>query len=142
MLSQIVTQTREFVAIPPQSIAIGTVNGTEIDTQGYDTVTVYVVTGTITGAGTLDFKLQSTATSGTGYADVTSGAFTQFAGTDDDKIASGSVAIATHLRYMRVVVEAATAAGLACAVVLLSNANETVATADHGTSPAGLTVNI
>ncbi len=140
MLSQIVTQTREYNGIYPQSIASTTVNGPEIDTLGYDTITVYPQTGT--AGGTVNFKLQETATSGSGFADVTDGAFTEFSASDGDKIASGSFAIATHLRYIRMVCVTAAGTTLCAAVVLLSNANQTVATSDHGTSPAGLTVNI
>jgi hypothetical protein len=141
MLSQIVTQTKEYLAIPPQSINAATVNGTEIDTLGYDTITAYVLVGATDGL--VDFKFQETATSGSGEADVTDGAFTQFGASDDNKLASGSIAIQTHLRYIRLVCTVASGDTALCgAVVLLSNANETVATADHGTSPAGLTVNI
>jgi len=142
MNSQIVTQTKEYLAIPPQSVAAATTNGTEIDTEGYDTVTAYVCVGA-TDHTTTTFKFQETATSGSGEADVTGGGFTAFGATDDNKLASGSIAIQTHLRYVRLVcTTAGGTAALVSAVVLLSNANQTVATSDHGTSPAGLTVNI
>lgn len=97
------------------SIATDTaVNGTEIDRHTYDMQSCVLVVGTGSATGSpsaqsVAGKLQHTATTGTGYADVTNGAITAI--TADDTVATKDIDCSALNRFIRVVVTATLTGG-------------------------------
>lgn len=106
-------------SVRPQSVS-GTVNGQEVDTAGYDEAMIVLDVGAITATGTLDVKVQETDTSGSGYADVASAAFSQkVTATQNAVYVARLKCDGARKRYIRIVAVQATAAVLAgCSVVL------------------------
>ena len=91
--------------------AVGTVNGPAFDTQGMEEVLVVLNLGLL-GAGTLDVKVQESASAAGTYTDVTGASFTQMGNTDDNKTFIGRLLTnkSPRLRYLRIVGIVATAA--------------------------------
>ena len=77
-------QVAVCATIDPDANAIGTVYSDAIDSAAFDTTCWALMCGTLGSSATIDFKLQSSATSGGSYADISGKAATQItqAGTD------------------------------------------------------------
>lgn len=87
----------QFVLSAPDAEG-STVTGTGVDIRDYDgQLKISQNTGTITGGSspTLNGKLQHSDSSGSGYADVSSGAFTEVDASDDDQ------SITVHTRNLK-----------------------------------------
>lgn len=82
--------------------AAGTVNGTGIDTAGYDEACVVLSVGNITG--NLDVKVQDSADNSS-FADVTGAAFAQIGASGDNQAVIGMLKLNgnTVRRYIRIV---------------------------------------
>lgn len=102
--------------------AIGTVNGTGIDTTGYNEACVVLSVGAVASTGTLNVKIQDSADN-SAWADVTGAAFTAVSDTGDNQVQIGMLKLDgnTVRRYIRVVGVVATAAADYGASVLLVN---------------------
>lgn len=90
--------------IVPASRSAGTVDGSAIDTNGFDAVTFQIVCGDIGAGGTVDAKIQESADGSTNWADITGAAITQLGATDDNKLPTIDVAVggrANRKRYLR-----------------------------------------
>lgn len=72
------------VALSAQDHAAGTVNGTEIDCEGYDEVTYVVNSATNGTGGTVDIKAQERADGGT-WSDITGAALAQITEAEDNQ---------------------------------------------------------
>lgn len=113
---------KAYQSIKPQSSST-TVNGTAIDTAGYDEAVVVLDCGTTATSGTLNVKVQeATDAAFTTPVDITGAAFTQVTPTNDDAIYVGVINLEKRLRYIRVVGVAATAASIYGASVHLAQA--------------------
>lgn len=97
--------------IKPQSSST-TVTSAAIDVRGFDEVVVTLDCGTTAATGTLDVKVQSSATSGGTYADITGAAFVQVTPSNDDAIYVGRIRVNPSKPFLKVVAAAATAASL------------------------------
>ena len=73
--------------VDPDAYAAAAYNSDEVDMSKWERIQAIVFAGTLGASATLNFKLQSSATSGSGFADITGKAITALtqAGTDDDK---------------------------------------------------------
>lgn len=112
-------------SVRPQSVT-GAVNGQEIDTAGYDEALIILDVGAITATGTLDVKMQETDTSGSGYADIASAAFSQKTNATQNTMYVARLKLdSPRKRYIRVVATQATAAVLAGVSVVLGQKNVT-----------------
>ena len=92
-------------AVAPQDAAAGAINGSEIDTAGYDHVMLIVEVGAASGsptAQTVDAKLQDTATSGSGHADISGATMTQI--TLDNKQGTIKLNLSGKKRFVKAVV--------------------------------------
>lgn len=78
----IAEQTKDILLIPPQDGATTAVTSAAVDTQGYQVAEFECLAGAITG--TIDAKVQSSATSGGTYADISGAATSQWAATADN----------------------------------------------------------
>ena len=72
-------------AVIPTVGSAGAMTATVVDGTGYDRCMFVLTTGAATTGATGTFKIQSSATSGGSYADVTSAALTNLADTDGSK---------------------------------------------------------
>jgi hypothetical protein len=72
-------------AVIPTVGSAGAMTATVVDGTGYDRCMFVLTTGAATAGATGTFKIQSSATSGGSYADVTSAALTNLADTDGSK---------------------------------------------------------
>jgi hypothetical protein len=105
------------VAEESQEFTVGTHTSTAIDTTAHDAdYACVMVNATIGGGATVDCKLQSCASSGGTYADVTSGAITQLAATGTNYV---EVAIPAGRPYLKTVTVCGTAVAQGFVVVLL-----------------------
>lgn len=102
-------------SIAPQAVA-GNVNGSEVDTQGFEGVTLFAY-GDGTAVGTI--KIQDTDTSGSGYADV---AAAYVIGTQDNAVDTTDTAVTIgyigEKRYVRAVWTHTTAGDVSAAFAL------------------------
>jgi len=64
-------------ALAPVSKSAGTTTSSAIDLTGYSNASLFVSVGVISSSGTVDCKVQASATSGGSYADITGAAITQ-----------------------------------------------------------------
>lgn len=108
-------------SVRAQSVS-GAVNGTAVDTAGYDEALVSVNVGTVSATGTLDVKVQESDASGSGFADITNAAFTQYTPSNHQKTEVGRIKLVGRKRYLRVVATQATAAALGSADIILCQA--------------------
>ena len=99
--------------VPPQSINAGAVNGAGQDGVLYSEHGLLVYVGALTGASTVDAKVQESSVVGSGYADIPGAAITQIA-------VANSVAIINFkrtLRFMRSVVTVGGTSALVAAAI-------------------------
>lgn len=109
---QVARDIKAFQSIKPQSSST-TVNGTAVDTAGYDEAVIVLDCGTTAATGTLDVKVQESDTSGGTYTDITGAAFAQVTPTNDDAIYVGTIRLeGARKQFIRVVGVAATAASI------------------------------
>ena len=71
------TQIKVVNAVIPTAGAAAAMTATVVNTTGYGRVMFILSTGAAAAGATIDFKIQSSATSGGSYADVTSAVLTQ-----------------------------------------------------------------
>lgn len=120
----VVGTIKSFQSIKPQSSS-STVNGTGVDTTGYEEAIIVLDCGTTTATGTLDVKVQDSADNSS-FADIAGGgvSFTQVVPANDDAIYVGVVRLSDNniRRYIRVVGVAATAASIYGASIHLARA--------------------
>lgn len=115
--------TKKVNAIQPASQAAGTVNGSAIDTLGFDEANYTVPTGAIdAGITGVDVKIQESADGSTGWADITGAAIVSLDGADDGAIPAigiriGGRAAGTRKRYQRPVLVVAGTGNAVCGVV-------------------------
>ena len=94
-------------------------NGAAVDTLNAYCALIVLNVGVITGAGTVDVKVQECATSGGTYTDITGAAFTQVVAAGDQTAYTGRLMLNGIQRYIRVVYVAATAGSLGATSVIL-----------------------
>ncbi len=106
--------------IPPQSITGGAVNGTGVDTSGWEEVTFHINIGAITGAGTLAAVIQEDTASNFGTAaNVANAALTNVTNTTPNNVMILGILRPTK-RYVRLVVTQATNTVIASATCIRS----------------------
>ena len=112
-------------SIKPQSSST-TVNGTAVNTAGYDEAVIVLDCGTTTATGTLNVKVQESVDSAfTTPIDITGAAFAEVTPTNDDAIYVGTIKLtAARKQYLRVVGVAATAASIYGASIHLAQAEK------------------
>lgn len=117
-------------SIAPASRTVGAVNGSGVDTRGFDHATLEVQVGAIGNTGTdttLAVKLQESNDDGVAdaYADIAGAAIVTLAYTDDNKICTVDVRMggrANRKRYLRAVgTVAGSDAAIYGAAILLTN---------------------
>lgn len=99
-------QNTKIVNVTPPAARVNNASLTvnEIDTKGFDYMTVTLYLGD-TDIALTTMKLQETDTSGSGYADVTGGAFSSLpAATDDNKFYRFFVPLQGRKRYLKPVI--------------------------------------
>lgn len=104
------TSQDELVAqeIPPQSVTGGAVNGTGVDTQGWEDVVFHINVGAITGAGTLAAVIQEDTASNFGTAaNVANAALVNITNTTPNNVMVLGIIRPTK-RYVRCVITQAT----------------------------------
>lgn len=103
---------KSIAAILPDSYNAGAQTSAAIDVSGYETVVVELLAGTQT-TGTLDVKVQASATSGGTYADVTSATIPQVTSDNDEKVHRLEIDVRKlgAKPFVKVVATQATAAG-------------------------------
>ena len=74
--TQLATQVKNVNAVVPTAGSIGTMTAIAVDGTGFGRVKWNLLTGAAAAGATIAFKIQSSATSGGSYADVSSAAFT------------------------------------------------------------------
>lgn len=84
--------------------ASGTLNGASVDTKGTEEALVVLNVGVIPSSGTLDVKVQHSATN-TVWADLSGASFTQIAQADDESVHIGRIVLnrSSVNRYLRIV---------------------------------------
>jgi hypothetical protein len=107
----------------PTSTSAGTITSSAIDLTGYDRVLVILNSGTNTATGTLDVKVQSSATSGGSYADVASYAFVQVTTSNHQKVYFLDGAVETSKNFWKIVHTVALAACVYSITVIPYNGN-------------------
>jgi len=102
------------VALAPISKSAGTTTSSAIDLTGYSKAALIVSVGVISSSGTLDCKVQSSATSGGSYADITGAAITQMtqAGGDSGSTVQVDFEIPNGKPHVKTVLVNATAAAV------------------------------
>lgn len=102
-MTQLAPNSKLIQAIPAQA-ATATVTGAALDLSGYDRALVTLNVGTMTGTSpTLDVKVQSSATSGGTYADITGAAFAQVTTTNDVAAYMGEIRINAAKPFLKVI---------------------------------------
>lgn len=122
------TFLRAVNAIPADSQAAGTTTGTGFNRIGFDHATFVLTLGTLGTSGTVDVKVQESDTLGSGYADVTSAAFSQKtqAGTDmSGLVYVGSMDLRGRKKFLRAICVVGTATSEVGCVALLHSAQTT-----------------
>ncbi len=123
-------------ALDPDAYASGaatTTGAPEIDTRGFTECAFIVMAGDLGSSGTVDVQIQESATSGSGYTDITGAAITQLtqAGSDDNKHVVIRLDLRKRLRYLITEFTIGTAASdLAIACVLAGGNEFPVSTTD------------
>lgn len=120
---------KTVAALQPETLSNGSGTAVEIDTQGYQHLKVFIVTGTMAASSNISVcKLQQSDTSGSGFADVSGAALASGdldAGTDD-AVAAIEVDLrgGVYERYFQLVVtESGTANAPVAAIAVLSRPN-------------------
>jgi len=108
---ELTANSKVFQVIKPQSSS-ATVTSAAVDLSGYNEAMIVLSCGTTTATGTLDVKVQSSATTGGTYADITGAAFVQVTPSNDDAVYVARVRVAPSKPFIKVVAVAATAASL------------------------------
>lgn len=110
--------------IVPQSANGTAVDGTGVDTSGFNTISVLFSAGAIGAADMDGVKIQHSDNNST-WADVTGGAWTAPTQTDDNKVWLACIAAGGTLRrYVRVQADPGAVATLIAAYVFLADANQ------------------
>jgi hypothetical protein len=97
--------------IKPQSSSTA-VTSAAVDLSGYQEAMIVLSCGTTASTGTLDVKVQSSATTGGTYADITGAVFTQVTPSNDDAVYVARIRVAPSKPFIKVVATAATAASI------------------------------
>lgn len=101
-------------ALAPVSKSAGTTTSSAIDMTGYSKGSLVVTVGVISSSGTVDCKVQASATSGGSYADITGAAITQMteAGGDSGSTVQVDFDIPNGKPFVKTVLTNATAAAV------------------------------
>jgi len=111
--------------LDPIDINGATATDTEVDTLGWDYLTVIVVTGNVAGNMSA-LKLQESDASGSGEADISGAAFTAPAATGGDNTRRACfIDLRKRKRYISTVATAAASATLIAVIGILSRAEKT-----------------
>lgn len=89
---------------------------TEIDSRGFEYAVFIVNVGVVDSGETVDIQVQTSATSGSGMADVTGAAFAQIANASDNTVQLGIVRLDGAERYLDLDITQAGAASAAYSV--------------------------
>lgn len=125
-------QNVKFAAmLSPISVNATAATTTEVDTLGYDYATVIVQTGTL--AATMDeLSVGHSDTSGSGFAAITNGTWTDPVGTtDNNKIFVAFIDLRKTKRYLKLVADPGAGASLVSCVCLLNRAEVTPTSASE-----------
>jgi hypothetical protein len=76
------TSVLETWVVKPDAHTVATDTSAALDVTGCDYVTFHIHVGTLGASGTIDLKVQSSATSGGSYADITGALITQITTAD------------------------------------------------------------
>ena len=119
-------QNVKFAAmLSPISVNGTAATTTEVDTLGFDYATVIVQSGVL-GATMDELSVGHSDTSGSGFAAITGGTFTDpVTSTDDNKIFVAFVDLRKAKRYLKLVADPGAAASLVSCVCLLHRAEVT-----------------
>ena len=90
-------------AVVPSAGAAGAMTAIVVDGTGYDRCMFVLTTGAATAGGSGTFKIQSSATSGGSYADVSGAALTNLADTDGSKQFVVDMPVNSAKAFMKVV---------------------------------------
>lgn len=110
--------------IRPVDTTGGTASDIEVDTRGYDYLTVIVTLGNV-AANMTALKLQESDSSGASEADFTGSAFTAPTSSDDNKLYVAFIDLRKRKRYISIVATGGAGATLISAVGMLSRAEVT-----------------
>tara|TARA_R100001086_G_scaffold173598_1_gene95150 strand:+ start:130 stop:519 length:390 start_codon:yes stop_codon:yes gene_type:complete len=112
--NQLANRVKFNVALAPVSKSAGSTTSSAIDLTGYSKAALLVSVGVISSSGTVDCKVQSSATSGGSYADITGAAITQMtqAGGDSDDTVQVDFEIPNGQPFVKTVLVNATAAAI------------------------------
>jgi hypothetical protein len=115
------------VSLAPVSKSAGTTTGSAIDLTGYQSGVLIVNAGVIASSGTVDCKVQSSATSGGTYADITGAAITQMteAGGDSGSTQSINFELTAGKPFVKTVLVNATAAAVQDVLIIADRDNRT-----------------
>jgi len=102
------------VALAPVSKSAGATTSSAIDLTGYSKAALVVSVGVIASSGTVDCKVQASATSGGSYADITGAAIAQMteAGSDSGKTLQVDFEIPNGKPFVKTVLTNGTAAAI------------------------------
>ena len=115
------------VALAPVSKSAGTTTSSAIDLTGYTSGVLIVNAGVIGSSGTIDCKIQSSATSGGTYADITGAAITQMteAGSSSGTSQAVNFELTAGKPFVKTVLVNATAAAIQGVFVIADQDNRT-----------------
>jgi hypothetical protein len=102
-----------LLTVPPQSINAGVVNGAGQDCVLHNEHGLKVTTGALTGASTVDAKVQESTVVGSGYVDIAGASITQISAANDQRI----INFKRTLRFTRAVVTVGGTAALVSAEI-------------------------
>lgn len=116
-------QNAKFVlSLAPISVNGTAATTTEIDTLGYDYLTLVVQTGSL-GATMDELSITESDTAGSGHAAVTGGTWTDPVGTtDNNKIYAAFIDLRKRKRYIKLVADPGASASLVSSVGILTRA--------------------
>jgi hypothetical protein len=110
--------------LKPADWGVAANEGAAVDCSGFHDALVVLNTGTATGSGTLNVKVQESADGSTGWADIAGAAFDQVAAANDDTLYQGRVKMTpTRKRYLRVLATVGVAACQATVTFILGQAD-------------------
>jgi hypothetical protein len=124
---QYTNRTSTTLALAPVSKSAGTTTSSAIDLTGYQSGVLVVGAGVIGSSGTIDCKVQSSATSGGTYADITGAAITQMtqAGGDSGSIQVIPFELPAGQPFVKTVLVNATAAAIQYVELIADRDNRT-----------------
>jgi hypothetical protein len=117
--TQMATSEKFVAAVVPYAGGAGAMTAIAVDGTGFGRVSFIFYTGTATATGTATWKIQSSATSGGSYADVTSATFTALDDTGGSKVYICDIAVDPAKPFMKVSGATATAAIANCTLARL-----------------------